>query len=372
MSRKLASRPDWQIALAITAALRVVFSATAAALALFLRPDPALIRSNALTDNLPSPHGLHYALLGIWERFDTLWYLRIAQHGYDRPMAVIFYPLYPAAIRIVSCFLPATAAALCVSTAGAFFFFWGLLRLADPSLTGTGRIRMLLLLAVWPASFALFAGYAESLTIALIVWAVIFARAGRWWPAVLCGLLAGLGRPSGVLVAIPLCILALRSRRAASLVVFLTPLGVLGYWSWLRWSGRPSVVEAYRLHQGMAIAPPWVGMWESLRTPIAQHDALLAIRLGLIVLVVALSLRHEVRLEDKLFALAVVLQMLLYAGRPAVGAVRYLLPVYPAFLALGSYAQSHWNRRQFSFYVAAFGCLNLVWLWAFLNWSLVV
>jgi len=42
----------------------------------------------------------------IWERFDTLWYLRIAQHGYDRPMAVIFYPLYPAAIRIVSWVLP--------------------------------------------------------------------------------------------------------------------------------------------------------------------------------------------------------------------------------------------------------------------------
>ncbi len=90
MLRKLASRPDWQIALALTAALRVFYTAMAAAFLPFLHPDPALIRSNALTDNLPPPHGLHYALLGIWERFDTLWYLRIAQHGYDLPMAVIF------------------------------------------------------------------------------------------------------------------------------------------------------------------------------------------------------------------------------------------------------------------------------------------
>ncbi len=99
---------------------------------------------------------------------------------------------------------------------------------------------------------------------------------------------------------------------------------------------------------------------------------LLAIRLGLIILVVVLSLRREVRLEDKLFALAVILQLLLYAGRPAVGAVRYLLPVYPAFLALGNYAQCCWNWKQLSFYVVAFGFLNLAWLWAFLNWSLVV
>jgi len=161
-----------------------------------------------------------------------------------------------------------------------------------------------------------------------------------------------------------LCILALRSRRAASLVVFLTPLGVLGYWSWLRWSGRPSVVEAYRLHQGMAIAPPWVGMWESLRAPIAQHDALLAIRLGLIVLVVALSLRHEVRLEDKLFAWPWFSRCC--CMRAASGRRRALsAPGLPRVPGSGSYAQSHWNRRQFSFYVAAFGCLNLVWLWRF-------
>jgi hypothetical protein len=372
MLRKLASRPDWQIALALTAALRVFYTAMAAAFLPFLHPDPALIRSNALTDNLPPPHGLHYALLGIWERFDTLWYLRIAQHGYDLPMAVIFYPLYPAAIRVVSWFLPATVAALFVSTIAAFFFFWGLLRLAPSSLTSRGRIRMLLLVAVWPASFAFFAGYAESLTIALIVWAVIFARKDQWGRAALCGLLAGLGRPSGVLVAAPLCVLALRSRRAASLAALLTPLGLLGYWEWLRWSGRLSVVAAYRLYQGMALAPPWAGVWESLRAPIAQHDALLAIRLGLIILVLTLSLRREVRIEDKLFAVAVILQMVVYAGRPAPGTVRYLLPVYPAFLSLGSYADAHWSAKKFSFYLVAFGFFNLAWMRAFLDWSLVV
>ena len=370
MLRKLQPRADWQIALAITVFLRLFYSVAAAVVSPFLHPDPALIRSNALTENLPAPGSWHYALLGIWERFDTLWYLRIAERGYDLPMAVIFYPLYPAAIRLVSWAMPTTAAALVVSTVAAFFFFWGLLRLAS-ELSDVGRLRMALLVSAWPASFVLFAGYAEALTLAFMVWAVVSGREGRWWAATACGILAGLGRPSGVLVFIPLAVMALRSRLWASAVVVLTPLGLLSYWTWLRWSGRLSVVEAYRVYQGATLAPPWASLWEALRLIATQHDELLAIKLGLVILVAALSLRREVRLEDKLFALAVIVQMLMYTGRPLLGAARYLMPAYPAFVMLGSYAERRWSWTQFSFYFCAFGFLNLMWMWAFLNWSLV-
>ncbi len=360
--------------MAATAALRVFYTAMATAFLPFLHPDPALIRSNALTENLPAPHGLHYALLGIWERFDTLWFLRIAEHGYDRPMAVIFYPLYPGAIRLVSGLMPALAAALLVSTVAAFFLFWGLLRLAG-ELSEAGKLRTLLLVSVWPTSFVLFAGYADSLTIALVVWAVIFGRKAQWEAATACGLLAGAARPSGVLVLIPLVVMAVRSRQVRSLVVALTPLGLLSYWGWLRWSGRPSVVEAYRLYQGMTMVPPWRGLEEALRLIVTEHDALLAIKLGLVVMVAVVSLRRDVRthvrIEDKAFALAVVLQMLMYTGRPLLGTARYVLIVYPAFLVFGAYAE-RWNGRQLGFYVTALGILNLAWMWAFLSWSLVL
>jgi Gpi18-like mannosyltransferase len=298
-------------------------------LSFFLHPDPARIHSNALTENLSAPGSWYYALLGIWERFDTLWYLHIAQHDYDLPRAVIFYPLYPAAIRLVSWALPATMAALLVSTVGAFFFFWGLLRLGREQLSVTGRLRMVLLVCVWPTSFVLFAGYAESLTLALIVWAVVFARSARWLPATACGVLAGLGRPTGVLVAIPLALLALRSRRLSAAVVLLTPAGLLSYWGWLRYSGRPSVVEAYRIYQGSTLAPPWASVWETLR---------------------------------------LILQMLMYTGRPLLGAARYLLPVYPAFVVLGGWAAMR-SGKQFAIYLTAFGFVNLLWMWAFLNWD---
>ncbi len=365
------SRPHWQIALGTTVLLRGFYSTAAAALSFVLHPSPALIGSNALTQNLPAPGNWHYALLGVWERFDTLWYLHIARYGYDEPMAVIFYPLYPAAIRGLSWLLPPTVAALLVSTVSAFFFFFGLLRLAGPGVTESGRIRMLVLVAAWPSSFILFAGYAESLTVALVVWAVVFARTGRWWRAAYCGLLAGLGRPSGVLVFVPLLVMALRSRQSRALSVLFVPVGVLGYWGWLRWSGRLSVLGAYRLYQETPFAWPWAGLWLALRT-IAHGDAVVAIKLALIVLAAAFSLRREVRREDKLYASAVILQMFMYTGRPIIGAARYVLMVYPAFLGWAAFAQQRWNGRQFGFCATALGSLNFAWLVAFLNWSLVL
>jgi len=371
MLRKLAFRPDWQVAMAITVALRVVFSAIAAAFSFLLRPDSAVIRSNALTGNLPASGTVRNALLGVWERFDTLWYLRIAQHGYDRPMAVIFYPLYPALIRVVSGAVPATVAALIASTVAAFFAFWGLLRLAEAEGTTQGRMGTLLVLAAWPSSFVLFAGYAESLTLALIVWAVIWAREGRWGPATLCGFLAGLSRPSGVLVAVPLFVLAWRSRRARALMVVFSPLGMLGYWGWLRWSGRLSVVAAYRLYQGATLAPPWASVAEAARLIVGHGDALLAVKFILVAVALGFSLRREVRLEDRLFALAMTVQMLMYTGRPLLGGPRYVLPMYPAFIALGGYAARRWSGKQYGFYLGCLGSLNLAWMWAFLNWSLV-
>jgi hypothetical protein len=287
-------------------------------------------------------------------------------------MSVIFYPLYPAIIRVVSVAMPPLVAALVVSTVAAFFSFWGLLRLAQPNSTTPVRTRTLLVLAAWPSSFVLFAGYAESLTLALIVWAIFWARKNRWEAAAVCGFMAGLCRPSGVLVAVPLFVMAVRSRKLRSLAVILAPLGLVGYWGWLRWSGRLSVVDAYRIYQIATLAPPWASLAEASRLVLAQRDLLLAVKLSLVAVALGFSLRREVRIEDKLFALALTLQMMMYTGRPLLGGPRYVLPMYPAFLAMGAYAAQRLSSARFGFYLTAFGLLNLAWMWAFMNWSLVL
>jgi hypothetical protein len=109
----------------------------------------------------------------------------------------------------------------------------------------------------------------------------------------------------------------------------------------------------------------------ALQLIVGEHDGLLAIKLGLVIMVVALSLQQQVRLEDKAFALCVVTQILMYTGRPLLGAARYLMLAYPALVMLGSYAERRWRRRQLGFYLLMLGFLNLIWMRSFLEWSLL-
>ncbi|MGB7866609.1 MAG: hypothetical protein WCF74_24680, partial [Candidatus Sulfotelmatobacter sp.] len=86
---------SWQRALMLALSLRLIYSVFAAVAAVTQTVNWRLVQSNGLTENLPPPdYSWRYLLFGVWNRFDTLWYLHIAAHGYDRPDAVVFFPLY--------------------------------------------------------------------------------------------------------------------------------------------------------------------------------------------------------------------------------------------------------------------------------------
>ena len=372
MLRNLKPQGDWQIALAITAALRAFYTTVAALAAVFLHPDPALIRSNVLTANLPAPAGWHYALLGIWQRFDTLWYLRIAERGYDLPAGVVFYPLYPFLIRSLSGLTGPMAAALLISTVAAFFYFWGLLRLVRSEFSDPHPLRTVLLGAVWPASFFFFAGYTEALAIALIVWCVAWARDERWVLAAACAFAAGLTRSAGTLAIVPLAILAWRTNRQDRWPVALAPLGTLGYWFWLHQTGRLSVPAAYQIYWNTQVASPWRTLWHAIHSLGLHFDPLVVIGLVALALFFAVGVVPRRRAEDRCFSAAVIVHILLrLCWPPLLGTPRYLLPVYPAYLTMGRWAEKM-GRLRFAFLCAALFAINFAWLWAFLSWSLVL
>jgi hypothetical protein len=56
---------------------------------------------------------------------------------------------------------------------------------------------------------------------------------------------------------------------------------------------------------------------------------------------------------------------------PLLGAPRYLLPVYPAYLTMGEWAGKI-ERTRFVFLCGALFAFNLIWMLTFLNWSLVL
>jgi Gpi18-like mannosyltransferase len=358
----------------LTVVLRILYSAFAAASALLQPVNWRLVHSNALTENLLLPtHGLRYLLLGVWERFDTLWYLHIAVHGYDRPESVVFFPLYPGLIRSLSVAISPTAAALLISSVSAFFVFWGLQELLRTDYPAKVADRSMMLCAVWPASFIFFAGYAESLLLALIVWSLCVARRDRWAAAVALGLAAALTKAVGVVVVVPLLIMALRRRPMIMLATLLVPLGPFGYVGYLRWTGRGWLGAAYGQFWRTLMASPWSTFWAGVSTLVHAPNAILMMNLFFLMLVCALAALSRARMEYLLYA-AVALGMALCKETtpPLQSMMRYVLIVFPAFAGLARWFDGPRGSSRFRLVCAVLFAVNLGLLWLFTGWSLVV
>jgi len=375
---KLLSTPSnksgkpWVVALIATCALRLVYSILGALIAPHLKLDPALVRSNDFTEHLMTPaDGWSYRLLGVWERFDTLWYIHIAEHGYDRPEAVVFFPLYPLFIKSLSPLLHSSLiASLLISTISTFFLVWGFQKLLDLDLPNETARRVLILFAVWPSSFILFAGYPESLLIALMIWSVYFARGGRWLWAGLLGLLAGLTKAVGVCVVIPLAIIAWRKKSWRSLPAALCLLSPLIVAAIIKFSGHQLASGAYPKHWKTEVASPWTTLFAAIHQSLTTFDALLILNLTALGVIFIPAFIKRFRLEYTLFALATLVLFLTKKTDPLLqSASRYSMEVFPAFASLASVL-----KHPFLFALSLFlmALLNLILVWSFFEWALVV
>ncbi|MCC6862746.1 MAG: hypothetical protein IT158_29495 [Bryobacterales bacterium] len=357
-------------ALLIASLLRLFYSACAALFSARLELDTAQVRSNHFTDNLiPQSDIVRYGLLGVWERFDTLWYIHMAATGYDRPETVVFPPLYPLLIRFAALFTGTPlVAALVVSSLASFFLFWAFHRLAVLELPPEIARRALLFYAVWPAAFIFFAGYPDSLTIALMLWALVFARSEHWWAAGVCGLLAGLTKAVGLLIVVPLVVIALRKRCWRAVPILLSAAGYPLYAAWLFFTDRMLPAESYARFWGTVIAPPWETVSFSVRNALAGSGAArLQLPAGL--LTAALALWKRPRPEYTLYVLAVLMFVLTKKSDPSQHQLaRYLLILFPAPLHLAVFLQ---DKAVVLAALLTLLSVNLVFFWGYLNWSLI-
>jgi hypothetical protein len=371
--------PPWRRALAITLLLRTAYSLLAAVFALIQPVNWRLVQSNALTENLRPPDASwRYLFFGVWERFDTLWYLHIAAHGYDRADAAVFFPLYPSLVKIVSLLIPPMAAALLISTAAAFFLFWGLQELlrADDSLDPVNPDlvkQSVFLCAVWPASFIFFAGYPESLLFALIAWSLCMARRERWWAAAVLGLAAAPTKAVGVVVAVPLLVMAVRHRNMKALPVLLVPLGLAGFLGYLHWNGQGALVPTYGQYWRTSAALPWTTLLVSVRDLVHMPNPILVLNLTFLVAVSVLAARSRMRVEYLLYSAAAIGVFVCKETTPPLQSMmRYLLIIFPAFVGFARLLEGPRLRPRFGIVCACLFVINVGLLWLFLGWSLVV
>ena len=215
------------------------------------------------------------AFTDVWARWDSVWFLRIAEHGYQSgsPAGAAFYPLYPAATgglgRVL--FGHYVVAGLLISLAASLGAFFLLHRLAEERLGAEGARRAVLYLAVFPMSLFLVAVYSESLFLLLALAAFALAERGRWLPAWLVAGLAILTRIAGIALLPALLLMAWRSpdrRRAlAGIVVPAALFTAYPVYLALKTGKNWSFLHSQGLwHRHVSYAGPFGGIWDGLRS----------------------------------------------------------------------------------------------------------
>ena len=217
-------------------------------------------------------------VVDVWARWDSVFYLRIAEHGYDAAHAssAAFYPLYPAAVGILGRAFAGhyVLAGVAVSLAACLGSFLLLYRLAEERIGADAARRATLYAALFPTALFFQAVYSESLFLLLALGAFVLAERGRFLSAGGVTGLAMLTRPVGVALLPALAILAWRSRQrglslaklgAGSLAFAVYPLVLWQQmgdpWAFLRaqdvWNRR------------LSYAGPLGGIWDGLRAAVA-------------------------------------------------------------------------------------------------------
>jgi Mannosyltransferase (PIG-V) len=214
------------------------------------------------------------AVTDVWARWDSVWFLRIAEHGYDAATgaASAFYPLYPAAVAVLgrAFFGHYVLAGIVISLAASFCAFLLLYELAEERLGADGARRAVLYLALFPLALFFQAVYSESLYLLLTIAAFVLAERRRFPAAGAVAGLALLTRPTGVALLPALALLAWRDRDRVKAVAWLAlaPLMFAAYPLYLwRADGDPwAFLRAQRLwSRHLSPAGPLGGVWDGLR-----------------------------------------------------------------------------------------------------------
>jgi hypothetical protein len=306
----------------------------------------------------PPPDSTFGALGSSLERWDGLWYLRIAEDGYRAADgSAAFFPLYPLLVRGLSWGLGGhpLAAALLLSHAAFLAALLLLHRAVTEDFGDDTAERTVVFLALFPTSFFFYAPYPESLFLLTSVASLWSARRGRWAAAGAAAALASATRAAGLVLLLPLAAEALRAARAGPRgrvrAAALAPLGALAvaplgaalyalYWhlefgDWLapltqqsRWLREPSwpwetLVEAT------------TAAWRSLGSfPGGYHmiDWLIVVPM----LAVAIWSTPRLPVPQRLYLWGALLPPLCFAfsGRPLMSLPRFLLAPWPLFVGL--------------------------------------
>lgn len=165
-------------------------------------------RLDPLFLTLPFDDAFSNLLVAPAARFDSAWYLTIAQHGYDATGRPAFFPLLPAVIKLMGQSVAAQVlAGIALSSLCGFGGLYLLHRLVTLDFDSRQAKAAVWLAAWFPGALVLSAIYTESIFLFLSIGSIYAARLGKWPLAGILGGVAAASRSGGVLLLVPLLIL---------------------------------------------------------------------------------------------------------------------------------------------------------------------
>ena len=183
--------------------------------------------------------GPHLSLVfNTFAQWDSGWFIRIAEHGYDVKQSSAFFPLYPLVVRGLAEVLGSTViAGVLVSLAAAGLAAIAVFKIAQRLVGEAVASDSVLLLALFPLAFVFTAVYSDALFLALAGWSFWAALRRQALLASLLGGLAVATRPTG-LALLP-ALLVLLWPREWTLRATLQPLALICI---------PAALAAYALY----------------------------------------------------------------------------------------------------------------------------
>ncbi len=303
-------------------------------------------------------------LAEIFAAWDSGWYFDIASRGYyfrvDGQSSVAFFPLYPMAMRAVAWPFGGSEKAIWLSgiflSCASFALALVALHRLTERIFGDREVarRTVLYLAVFPFSLFFTRVYAEALFLLTTVMAVSGAYDGRWWSAGIWGALATLVRPNGILIGLPLGLLALAHRPGVReltrrlIPLLLIPAALAGYCAFVySLSGDPLGWLSAQSQWGYSLwHPPWqlllqmigrilkYGLYDYFFvSPMAPYRLFHGVA-ALIFL--ALTPAVFKRLGAPMGVYVLVSLLIPLSGNALEGVGRYSAALFPAFMVVGS------------------------------------
>jgi hypothetical protein len=320
-----------------------------------------------------------------WERFDALWFLRIAAGGYRvSDGSAAFFPLFPMLVRAVSFVLggrPFLAGMLVSNAAFAAALVVLFLLTAEERSAATAKT-VVLLVALFPSAMFFYAPYSEPVYLLLALVAFRSARRRRWLVAAGAAALAALTRSVGIVLVPALAIEAIHQWRedgrspVPGLAAALGPAAGAGayLWFWYAKSGEALAPIRRQANWQRSFSWPWQTLFHATRDTLdylgGRNGGYWAIDWLIAVLVLGAAVRVAVRYRPSYAAYVwgslLIPLFYVFPPRPLMSMPRFALPLFPAFWAIAELAE-RWRVPRTTLVAvsaAGLGCLMVL----FVNW----